>query len=274
MIEYELSESESSVHLWLSTRLPLEPTGNVLFAKGQLRDALSRLKAPRTGIFCARYSAIDTSVFDVENVLLYNVGTGAFSSVASNGITFSRLRTLPPKAPSGLSFPYLHEYFFTEVPEPPFGESVTAFSFSIPRISSSTRAHDVWWHATEAKASSYKPISGRFALHVELIINSPIKNVAAILKSLLDGIVSAMHTCPNPSNVAVERLAIYKKWNAEEVYRKLQKPPNPILGHRRVIDVYREFVKWDPADDLCESCTLAIGFGDVSTCNVTIAAAH
>ena len=45
---------------------------------------------------------------------------------------------------------------------------------------------------------------------------------------------------------AVSRLAYASTWDIAEISKRLSDPRNPILGARRLLRHYRDFVKWDP----------------------------
>jgi hypothetical protein len=270
MSDYFISTTESRIQLWLPRRLPLQPTGTQLEARKKLSDAIKDLRALNNFILSACYSSLDSSICDVENVLLYNVGTGAFSRATPFGIKIRRSRFVPAECPNGETFPHYHEYTFIQAPQRPQDTNSSTFQFSTASFSSSTKPHDVWWWATAAESTPHQPILGRFSLHVELGISTPIKNVAAVLKPILDGIVAAMHKDSNPHATAVERLAKRTGWQVEEIFSRLQTPPNPFLGRRTVLRPYQDFVKWDPADHLCEDCTVLVTKADSSTCSVTV----
>lgn len=270
MSDYHLSVSQTSVRLWLANRLPLQPRGAFLEARKGLRAALQNFQPNSESILSASYFSLDNTFCDVENVLLYNVGTGAFSRLTGQGLAISRIRETPPLSPVGQAFPHYHEYKIISIPQHFSTTNSPSFTFPLSSISSATKLHDVWWQATEAPTSRQASISGRFSLNVELGITHPIRNVAAILKPLLDGIVAAMHADPNPESIAIRRLSARCGWEISKISDKLLAPPNPILGKRKVISTYREFVKWDPADHLCEVCMLIVRPAQSLSCSVTI----
>jgi hypothetical protein len=64
------------VESWSTSRLQIEPKGWQLQMRSDLRDALSAMVPPPHKVLPATYGAADTGDFvDVENVLLYNVGS-------------------------------------------------------------------------------------------------------------------------------------------------------------------------------------------------------
>ena len=88
-------------------------------------------------------------------------------------------------------------------------------------------------------------------MRVALQIPSPFLNLTSVIKPLLDGVICAFHFDSNPDPIAVQRLAATTGLEREMILHRLQSPKTPILGSRRLLDPYRSFVKWNPADDLC-----------------------
>lgn len=43
-----------------------------------------------------------------------------------------------------------------------------------------------------------------------------------------------------------------------DITRALRSPSAPVLGKRDLVQTYRDFVKWNPADELCEYCLLTV----------------
>jgi len=274
MTDFYLEAAPRSAKLWLNRRLPLEPTGEVAVARKQLVAAIRRLDVPDDTLFHASYHSLDEAFFDLENVLFYNVGPGSFASVARNGLEFGRIRQAPPPAPSGERFAHYHEYTFVERVAIGPMDRESSFVFPLPILSSSTKTHEVWWHAASALPMNIPPVEGLFRLRVDVGVPYRITNVAAVLKSLLDGIVSALHYDPQPPASTLQRLSSRTNWVAPEIRRRLTNPPNPVLGSRRVVGNHRDFVKWDPADDRCESCVLTITPREEPVCRVTIHNVH
>src|SRR5690348_2760915 len=108
---FEILESPHRVELWLDSRLPFEPRGWHLEARGALRSALKTLAVPPAGTLCAAYTSTETSFCDVENVLFYNVGTGAFADLTRNGLRFERNFGSPSNSPSGRRYAHHHVYY-------------------------------------------------------------------------------------------------------------------------------------------------------------------
>lgn len=109
--EVRLSESANCVEAWSRFRLPFEPKGESLEYREQLKAAISGLRAASTALVEAEYvSPSLPSNCDVENVLFYNVGAGAFASVARAGLSFAYHQGQGPLAPNGEIFDHYVRY--------------------------------------------------------------------------------------------------------------------------------------------------------------------
>lgn len=75
----------SWVEAWSSTRLPFEPSGVMRDLRDDLASAVARLSAGPTEALHALYASPVEGSFDVENVLLYEVGPAAFRRSAAPG---------------------------------------------------------------------------------------------------------------------------------------------------------------------------------------------
>jgi hypothetical protein len=105
----------SRVEAWSSARPPFEPTGQMRQLRGELRRAVAQLSAGPADALHAVYTSPVGGHFDVENVLLYNVGPSVFARVASLELVVERSTEPIPDPPPGLS-DALHHYRYEIVP--------------------------------------------------------------------------------------------------------------------------------------------------------------
>jgi hypothetical protein len=262
--------ADHSVEFWSDQRLPFEPKGTMLEARAALRAALRRLQAdPRRGLI-ASYSSVESGFCDVENILFYNVGAASFAGLASRAIRFERHWSRPPLSPCGRTFFHQHRYEVAEAAtvRPDVPSCSMSFPLSLPRMFE--KPHSVWWEAARAVSHIRSPFTGPFALHVAVDLRRPVSNLAAILKPLLDGLISALHRDRVPHPEVIRRLSERMGWSLGEIEARLASPTTPLLGDRDLVSVYRDFVKWNPADELCEICTLEQRTGSADVCQVQI----
>lgn len=267
MSSFELRHDAKSVEIWTDTRLPFQPRGGMLEARSALKQAISSLKPSSHQMLLAEYMSCDRDFFDLENVLFYNVGSGPFARVAQNGLHGKSQRCSPPASPSGRPFRHYQRYGFENFSDAPQLPNV-ALSFRVQPLTTATKVHQVWWAASVGLAQDADAIPGRFALCVEV---PPITcNIAAIIKQLLDGVISAMHPANTVDVTAAQRLAAATAWGIDSIITRLRSPSLPLLAPRQVLRTYRQFVKWDPADELCDEFLVVPSSMD-GLCHVRIA---
>jgi len=136
---HEIARSDASVDLWLSRRLPFEPTGDVRRARDEAREAIRGLRCPRGSVLSAAYSSADKSLCDVENVLMYNMGPSTFAGASQRGIRLVRNWKAADASPTGRLFAHHHRYCFTDPPEKPAALDAGEFSFDLASLSTSTK---------------------------------------------------------------------------------------------------------------------------------------
>jgi hypothetical protein len=70
---------------------------------------------------------------------------------------------------------------------------------------------------------------------------------------MFDGIISALHYDPTIASTdpVSELIAVKLRITPAQIADSLRNSTNAILGSRKVVSPYREFVKWNPADELC-----------------------
>jgi hypothetical protein len=220
---------QNRIEMWTTRRLPFEP-------EGSLRVAFD----------------------DTENVLLYNVGPSAFASATRYGLTFTREFAEPLRAPNeDVKWGHYHVYTLGPSSPPQIDSSTTAkFGFEIPSVSPSLKPHHYWWAAKQGLGrvnSQFAECPGPYEMSINMIGRKLLSNPAALVKPLFDGVISALHFDPSvePSSPVCRLLAAAIGVSETEIAQALRDQSNALFGCRKVVSPYREFVKWNPADELC-----------------------
>ena len=83
-------EYGNTVEVWSESRLPFEPKGWLLDMRNSVKSAVKGMKAENEAMLHALFASDQEGFYDVENVLIYNVGGGAFANLCRKGLCFER----------------------------------------------------------------------------------------------------------------------------------------------------------------------------------------
>ena len=83
--------------------------------RNSLRARIKGLNSGNDTILNAVYSSTQDGAFDVENVLLYNVGSNVFKHLCNNGLHFERRMVLPPEVRIKFIKPPMHYHLYSVV---------------------------------------------------------------------------------------------------------------------------------------------------------------
>jgi hypothetical protein len=125
----------------------------------------------------------------------------------------------------------------------------------VPQLTSSIKPHFFWRLIKENNVSIYcnETYEGYFGIELELFIPQNSRfNLAAIIKPMLDGIISAFHSYQGKQLDEVsKRLAINLSSRWDYISTLLLDENQSILGSRCVLHPFQKNVQWNPADDKC-----------------------
>jgi hypothetical protein len=133
---FVIKPSDDRVQVWAAGRLPLDRPGWAKRMRDGIRDALARMKRRDGAMFSATLTTADPTEFDVENVLLYNVGAKYFGDLTSSGLTFRRSADRVPPNPEPMEgdAAYFHDYSLVPIAEarPIHTQVASRWSFELP----------------------------------------------------------------------------------------------------------------------------------------------
>ena len=218
-------------------------------AKDELATAARQLVAPPGRMLRATLGTNDRGSFDAENILFYNVGPAAFGRCTQDGLAFS-LTGLVAEA----GFRYVHRYDI--VPMEPHPSGQPSLSFQVPKLNSGTSVDSIWWAAHCGLRTPSLPVPGPFRLSLSLSGVRPTPSLAVVMKSLVDGVVAALHSSPAADSTCISLLAKKLGRSEAEADDTLRRSAGTPLGPQRLLHAFRGFVKWNPADDRCVECSL------------------
>lgn len=268
---------KSTVNVWSTRRLTFEPKGWIKQLRDDLRQALLSLRSQNEGLLRAVYSTNvpSSSEFDVENILFYNVGAGAFRHLCQMGLSFEHLSTQPPECPVTLSTDEVHYHSYSLFPpsstirDADSRAVVSWTSIDCPPLRSDLKPLPIWFVSRKAllKQTPYFATNSvdsyRLRIHIKVPGGTSV-NAAGVCKPILDGVVSAFHHyIGKPSDQVlsmIHELLLQDGYQStrEEICDLLTDPSVAILGERRLVDLYRGSIKWNPADHRCVAALLTV----------------
>ncbi|RJE47920.1 hypothetical protein A7K50_01365 [Dehalobacter sp. MCB1] len=260
-LDYFIKEQENSVELWSNARLPFEPKGWLREMRDSLKISLKSLKGSERSMLYAVYASEQKDFCDVENVLLYNVGSGAFSNLCRNGLSLERSFSAPPVIPGHTEkIPHYHCYQVIDVKQDlEHWKKIQTLAhwedISFPVIQSNSKPHSFWYAMKKGKVHISNNLRKPNFFGIELMINVPYGtriNLAAVVKPLLDGIISSVHV-HDGTNISLlsERLSDLIGTDQSTAENMLMDSATAVLGKINMLHPYRQGVQWSPADDLC-----------------------
>lgn len=239
---YSVTHDGGRVHAWSTVRLPFEPKGWLRDYRSELQGAIRSMRARPTSVLYAEYAAPAASFADLENVLLYNIGSGCYSHLARRGIICRRI-------PSG---DHLHHVTYASI------ESTDVLA-PTGRVLATTRLAEIptdgspaqWWAAFRhhLQVRGRAPHEGDFAVRAEVGLAWQ-RGLAPAVKALLDGLISALHVHDGSDHDHVAA-ALSDVGDGELLWELLNDPAIAILGRRRLVRRHGPNIAWNPADERC-----------------------
>jgi alcohol dehydrogenase class IV len=191
-------------------RIPFEPKGKEKEFKDALISEIKKLIPPNKKllgdqILFALFKNKTNDYFDIENILFYNIGTGIFSTISSNGIIFEYPYEILQSEQWCNRYEYsiinvnrYHSYFTDK--------KVCEFEFEIDKIKTDMKPHDYWYAFHMGKVNTYSyedKEKNHFGIDMEIHTPKSFNNIASVIKPMLDGIISSFHYYEKPDNETV-----------------------------------------------------------------------
>ena len=222
---YGLDVHRYRVHGWSMKRLPFEPLGWLEDYRGDLRQAL-RSMTPVPGMHLrAVYASPDREFADVENVLLYNVGSGSYGHLTGSGIEV--LRTSSPDSNHHLDYRLTTDW----------GNEISGGTLlarlSIDALPPERGKPGSWWAATCDRVR----IAGNEAASeytIPIRVRDQLPTILSSVKPLLDGLTSALHV-HDGTHPAQVQAALARYGDPDLLWARLNDPATSILGRRTLV---------------------------------------
>ncbi len=267
-IVLEPKNNNGVVEVWSSTRLPFEPKGELLQLRKMVCAANTQLNCDSDQVLYGMYASSVRDYFDVENILLYNVGQGCFSRSAQWGIRFERVFSDPPPAPRQMSNADHYCQYKLARKEDGFAHwqaSKPLVRWNVEQRSTVPLKSQTVWYSMKSNQKNFEFGSERtsFQFGLSITIRFPPRknyhNFAGLAKPIIDGVVAAFSNHDGSNGRELSRLLGSSLGKDEdEIYEYLHKG-KAVLGTRRLLWAFRGGFQFNPADEYCVACELLYG---------------
>lgn len=247
--------------------MPFEPQNGKLEYKEDLKNEIKNIKNINNEAIKGTYISKETAFVDIENILFYNVGAGAFSSIIHNTLIFEGYLgeyKLPlPDIQDISSYSHYVRYELVPIPEsfenlqPKSEKYLSMENIRCREITSSLKPEKIWLWIKMSLESGNNPIyksnnqlSNKLGLEVK--IYGPFRsgvNLAGIIKPLFDGIFSSLTPYSGrPDYELISKIAHNTSCDFETIQKMLLPDNISILPAKNIVEIYRENIKWNPDD--------------------------
>lgn len=263
---FEITTAPGEVNAWSELRLPFEPKGGMLQFRQQLVAAIKAMPPTCKGQLVATYTAADrNALIDTENVLFYNVGLGCFSAHTRRGLAFERVFAAPPGQPATTSWTARHHHRYRTTPVPADFEHwrpvcLVAQWHDVPLATGALAHPETVWAALSRVETPERPDVPVKYYALRIRIEGVQLALATIVKPLIDGMVSSLHSFAGEfPDLVVERLSRATTMDSGDVRRRLRDKRRAVLGLRRqLIRLTTNRIAWNPRDDDCVACVVEV----------------
>lgn len=247
------------VRAWSQVRLPFEPRGELREYRDALRAALRTLSpAPNAGLV-VRYEAPSDDFADLENVALYNIGAGSYSHLLMTGVYCERVMTSDTR--------HHLTYQVDELPRIWDAGPLLASIRTITPTEPSTPA--AWWAVTRPAVVHRSPAIHDGLFTVDATLSGNWRSVATLVKSMLDGVVSALHAHDGSAKDALLARLDFEG-DPSRTWERLTDRSAALLGTRPLVRPYRDRIAWNPADERCSAFRISVQPGTQKQISIDI----
>jgi len=182
----------------------------------------------------------------VENVLLYNVGSGLFGPLVTGGVTCRRQRSRD-------GWHHVRYVVIESAPDP--GGGAVSARADVEVGGRLPRTAGGFWEALRPglyRVGARLPADASFTVDLTVTGQAAAARLAATIKPLLDGWVSATH-CHDGTGRDILMPRLGNADQAAAQWAQLCDPAAAVLDTRPLLRPFRDGIAWNPADERCEA---------------------
>ena len=249
------------VHGWSRVRLPFEPRGDLREYRDELRAAVRKLSpTPNTGLV-VRYESPSDDFADLDNVALYNIGTGSYSHLLKTGLYCERVKASDTR----------HHLTYQVAELPQISDAGLLLASIRTATPTELGAAAAWWATTRPAVvnRSFGIHDGLFTVAATLSGDWRPSTVANLVKPMLDGVVSALHAHDGSAKDALLAQLDFEG-NPSRTWERLTDRSAALLGTRPLVRPYLNRIAWNPADERCSAFRISIQPGTSRSISIDI----
>ena len=253
--KYIISHNNDIIEAWSVQNIPYEPNEWQKEMRADLRLALEKFSEKISSGMYAKYATGNNSYCDVENILLYNIGTGVFRNICSSSFCLEReFDSVLPPIEIRNTMPHYYKYELS---------SNADFKVYSPKNILAEweglecdRFHEkpsFYWNYIKNSLLDIQDDNFNSQFGIEVKITAPRAiNLTSIIKPLLDGLICAFHRYDGNINDDILNVLFSQIGVDKSTLKDMLIDNNfNVLGKRNLIWKRGNSVQWNPADDLC-----------------------
>ncbi len=258
MNQYCIKTSEKQVVACSQMRISFEPKGTQMDFRNEMRKAISELRLGNNEIAIASFCTTENAFFDVENILVYNIGPNTFATISKNGI-----HVVKSNETIDAGFSNKYEYLIADKKktlselEIKKSNAFLQFQFTLKKFNTALKPSDYWlaFHDGNTEIENHET-KKFFGVFIDVHLPNECGNIVSMMKPMIDGIISGMHSENLKDGDAEIRLSKILNVPNERITELLYRKDFSILGERNLISAYRDGLKWNPEDERCIEITI------------------
>lgn len=216
----------------------------------------------------AEYATPDRDFADLENVLLYNIGSGAYGHLLVEGVELRRF-------PSPDHWHRVSYDIGAATSRDLAGCTVLSKVDAQIGVGAAPRSARKWWRLLRPAVIVTDPAvpqTGEFGVQIELVGVQENRSVAVQLKPLLDGLICAYqvhHPAPaRPDATTSSQLALIG--DPAELWDLLTDDSAAVLGACSLVRPGKVNLVWNPSDHRCSTILLSASAASVPRIRATV----
>jgi hypothetical protein len=260
--KYIISYSDNIVEAWSVQNIPFEPKDWQKEMRTDLRCSLEKI-APISSLGMYEKYAVENNAYcDVENVLLYNIGTGVFRNICNSILCLERefSSILPPIQVKNIMPHYYRYELISNANLKVYSPKITLAEWAGLECDKFDEKPSFYWNYIKNSLLDiqHKDFNDKFGIEIKITAPRMI-NLTSIIKPLLDGVICAFHCHDRNTDDDILNALFSQTGISKAALENMLLDDNfNVLGKRNLIWKRGDGIQWSPADDLCVAIKLML----------------